>query len=325
MTDVLKLVEVPDLLKNDLHRYTYDNAEISYLSVRISEIIKKFTARKMQLYKRSISQRLDIKKTVQESLKYGGIPMELIYKEREEKTDIVLLIDVSESMIEWIGWVSIVACAVYRAIKGIRVYVFSNTIYEFDKYVTNPIAFLKEYNTLRRRNPNFDITNFLELFKKVKDIQLSNYTYIILLSDLIITPPGDELDRVNALAFIRNDVKQLINRIKGFYILDPIPGNMHVNEDGWYAIKGKDFRKYLTETFNWDGNSPVAWQSFENKYVNEIKPSEVEIIEKEYYEKTILKYFSAWKELERFGAVHQIVNKPLDVIEALSYAVKVSG
>ena len=145
---------------------------------QLSTAMYRLLSRRMPIYAKSASGVLDVRKTVRQSLQYGGIPMEFIYREKVLWEDIVLALDTSGSQIWWAVSAMLFAGALEKTARRLRVYSFTSDIVDVTKYVPFPEKFVAHLDNFAGYS-NYE-TSFQQLLDKAP---ISARTILIIVGD----------------------------------------------------------------------------------------------------------------------------------------------
>ena len=136
----LKNVEALDTL---LTQYK-SSAPLQGAIVRqLSATMHRLLSRHAPIYAKSAGGKLDVRKTIRQSLQYGGSPMEFIYREKVLGEDIILALDTSGSQAWWAVSAMLFAGAFEKIARRLRVYSFTSDIEDVTKYVPFPEKFVR--------------------------------------------------------------------------------------------------------------------------------------------------------------------------------------
>ena len=174
-----------DILNSDLSKLNKYDERVFELCVELGRKIANKQSRRKRLAR---SNKIDIRRTMRQNMKYGGVPIDLVHvKRRPHRKQHLFLNDVSGSC-EWISsWFFMLMFACQKTFKDSRMFEFDNKTIETteflnEKYMVNAFA---EIRLLRMRNMMVRGTsNMYTAFESfLKQADISNKSYIILLSD----------------------------------------------------------------------------------------------------------------------------------------------
>ncbi|MBM3240075.1 VWA domain-containing protein [Candidatus Poribacteria bacterium] len=161
-----------------LTQYKSEAPLLRVIVLRLSTAMHRLLTRRMPIYAKSAGGKLDVRKTIRQSLQYGGIPMEFIYQEKVLWEDIVLALDTSGSQAWWAVSAMLFASAFEKTARRLRVYSFTSGIEDVTKYVPHPEKFVQHLDDFAGYS-NYE-TSFQQLLSKVP---ISPRTTLIIVGD----------------------------------------------------------------------------------------------------------------------------------------------
>ena len=161
-----------------LTEYKSEKRLLRVIVSRLSTAMHRLLSRRMPIYTKSAGGKLDVRKTIRQSLQYGGIPMEFIYREKVLWEDIVLALDTSGSQVWWAVSAMLFACAFEKTARRLRVYSFTSDIEDVTKYVPYPEKFVEHLDDFAGYS-NYE-TSFQQLLSKAP---ISPRTTLIIVGD----------------------------------------------------------------------------------------------------------------------------------------------
>ena len=161
-----------------LTEYKSESRLLRVIVSRLSTAMHRLLSRRMPIYAKSTGGKLDVRKTIRQSLQYGGIPMEFIYREKVLWEDIVLALDTSGSQVWWAVSAMLFACAFEKTARRLRVYSFTSDIEDVTKYVPHPEKFVEHLEDFAGYS-NYE-TSFQKLLSKAP---ISPRTTLIIVGD----------------------------------------------------------------------------------------------------------------------------------------------
>ena len=161
-----------------LTRYKSEASLLNVIVSRLSTAMHRLLSRRMPIYAKSAGGKLDVRKTIRQSLQYGGLPMEFIYREKILWEDIVLALDTSGSQVWWAVSAMLFACAFEKTARRLRVYSFTSDIEDVTKYVPYPEKFVEHLDNFAGYS-NYE-TSFQQLLSKAP---ISPRTTLIIVGD----------------------------------------------------------------------------------------------------------------------------------------------
>lgn len=174
-----------DILNSDLSKLNKYDERVFELCVELGRKIANKQSRRKRL---AHSNKIDIRRTMRQNMKYGGVPIDLVeVKKKPHRKQHLFLNDVSGSC-EWISsWFFMLMFACQKSFKDSRMFEFDNKTIETteflnEKYMVNAFA---EIRLLRMRNMMVRGTsNMYTAFESfMKQADINNKSYIIILSD----------------------------------------------------------------------------------------------------------------------------------------------
>jgi len=161
-----------------LTEYKSESRLLHVIVSRLSTAMHRLLTRRMPIYTKSAGGKLDVRKTIRQSLQYGGVPMEFIYREKVLWEDIVLALDTSGSQVWWAVSAMLFACAFEKTARRLRVYSFTSDIEDVTKYVPHPEKFVEHLDDFAGYS-NYE-TSFQKLLSKAP---ISPRTTLIIVGD----------------------------------------------------------------------------------------------------------------------------------------------
>ena len=171
-------LENVDMLAALLTRYKSEAPLLGVIVSRLSTAMHRLLSRRMPIYTKSTGGKLDVRKTIRQSMQYGGIPMEFIYREKALWEDIVLALDTSGSQVWWAVSAMLFARAFEKTARRLRVYSFTSDIEDVTKYIPHPEKFVEHLDDFAGYS-NYE-TSFQELLSKAP---ISARTTLIIVGD----------------------------------------------------------------------------------------------------------------------------------------------
>ncbi len=185
LEEVKQLERDGELMNKDLTKLNRFDPRMLEICQRLGKkIANKRSRRKIQ----SHSHKIDMRRTIRNNLKYGGVPLELVEaKPRPHKNEHLFLNDISGSC-EWISsWFFMLMFSAQTAFKRSRMFEFDNKVIETtdalkEEYLIDSFVKVKD---LRVKNMMVHGTSDMySAFKKFKEMaNINNKSYIIILSD----------------------------------------------------------------------------------------------------------------------------------------------
>lgn len=174
-----------ELLNKDLTRLNNFDPRMLTLCQQLGKRIANKRSRRKNLQK---SNKVDMRRTMRNNLKYGGIPLDLVKtKPRNHKNEHIFLNDISGSC-EWISsWFFMLVYAAQTSFKHSKTFEFDNKLIETSSALNSNylIEAFAEVRSMRMKNAMVHgSSNMYSAFKLfLKKAKLNNKSYILLLSD----------------------------------------------------------------------------------------------------------------------------------------------
>lgn len=185
LDEVKQLERDGELMNKDLTKLNRFDPRMLEICQRLGKrIANKRSRRKVK----SSSNRIDMRRTIRNNLKYGGVPLELVKaKPRPHKNEHLFLNDISGSC-EWISsWFFMLMFSAQTAFKKSRTFEFDNKVIETthalkEEYLIDSFVKVKD---MRVKNMMVHGTsNMYTSFKMFQDMaNINNKSYVIILSD----------------------------------------------------------------------------------------------------------------------------------------------
>jgi hypothetical protein len=174
-----------ELMNKDLTKLNRFDPRMLEICQRLGKrIANKRSRRKIQ----SHSHKIDMRRTMRNNLKYGGVPMELIKaKPRPHKNEHLFLNDISGSC-EWISsWFFMLMFSAQTAFKKSRTFEFDNKVIETtqalkEEYLID--SFIKVRDMRVKNMMVHGTSDMYSAFKQfMEKAKINNKSYVIILSD----------------------------------------------------------------------------------------------------------------------------------------------
>ena len=185
LDEAKKLERDGELLNKDLTKLNRFDPRMLEICQRLGKrIANKRSRRKIQ----SHSHKIDMRRTMRNNLKYGGVPMELIKaKPRPHKNEHLFLNDISGSC-EWISsWFFMLMFSAQTAFKKSRTFEFDNKVIETtqalkEEYLID--SFIKVRDMRVKNMMVHGTSDMYSAFKQfMEKAKINNKSYVIILSD----------------------------------------------------------------------------------------------------------------------------------------------
>lgn len=185
LEEVKQLERDGELMNKDLTKLNRFDPRMLEICQRLGKrIANKRSRRKVQ----SHSHKIDMRRTIRNNLKYGGVPLDLIMaKPRPHKNEHLFLNDISGSC-EWISsWFFMLMFSAQTAFKRSRTFEFDNKVIETtnalkEEYLIDSFVKVKD---MRVKNMMVHGTSDMySSFTKFQEMaNINNKSYVIILSD----------------------------------------------------------------------------------------------------------------------------------------------
>lgn len=166
------------------------DAEREALRAEVRRIVIQLRSRAALRRKRGSKGKFDAKGTVRTNLRYGGVPLELRFKQNKLKPSVVLFLDVSRSMQPWVEFLLRFMYELSDQIAKMRIFLFYTDLSEIEPDVLRLIGDSQEdaaFERIRRVHPYIpygtDLGRGLETFYSKHLSTISNRTMILFMGD----------------------------------------------------------------------------------------------------------------------------------------------
>jgi len=186
------LLEEVKQLERDGELMNKDLTKLNRFDPRMLEICqrlgKKIANKRSRRKAKSNSNKIDMRKTIRNNLKYGGVPVELVKaKPRPHKNEHLFLNDISGSC-EWISsWFFMLMFSAQTAFKRSRMFEFDNRVIETTKALKEEYlidSFVKVKDMRVKNMMVHGTSDMYSAFGKFQEMaNINNKSYIIILSD----------------------------------------------------------------------------------------------------------------------------------------------
>lgn len=185
LDEVKQLERDGELMNKDLTKLNRFDPRMLEICQRLGKkIANKRSRRKVQ----SHSHKIDMRRTIRNNLKYGGVPVELVKaKPRHHKNEHLFLNDISGSC-EWISsWFFMLMFSAQTAFKRSRMFEFDNRVIETtqalkEEYLID--SFVKVRDMRVKNMMVHGTSDMYSAFGKFQEMaNINNKSYIIILSD----------------------------------------------------------------------------------------------------------------------------------------------
>lgn len=192
-----------DLLLKDIADITDD--EMKEAIVLIRQLARILANRIGRRYKNSSGHKIvDMRRSIRNGLRYGGVLMELKYKKyRIQKPTVVVITDISGSMLKYSTFLLELMFGLSAVLPKIRSYVFAEHLKRVDMSRFDPDTFIRDSNLGNTTDFYASLLEFLAEYEKM----LNKNTVIIILSDTKTIKYKEAAERIGE---IRRRVKDIM-------------------------------------------------------------------------------------------------------------------
>lgn len=176
--------EKPDLMNTPFQYLSSE--DVDTLRDEVKRLATRLRSRAALRQKRSKDGKPDPKSTIRNNLKYGGVPMEIKFREKHLKPRLVLICDISTSMRYCAEFMLTLIYELQDQVSKARSFIFIDDMHEISDYfrAQQPAAAIQlVLDTHRPGSYNTDLGNSLNTFFNEKLDALDGRTTIIILGD----------------------------------------------------------------------------------------------------------------------------------------------
>ncbi|MCB9460286.1 MAG: VWA domain-containing protein [Anaerolineaceae bacterium] len=174
----------PDLMDVPLDHL--DHRDIDNMRDEVRRLAARLRSRAALRQKRAKTGNFDPRKTLRNNLRYGGVPMQVSYRNRHKKPSLVLICDLSTSMRPMVGFFLTLIYELQEHVQRTNSFIFIDNMVDVTAYLTTgdmPSALAK----INMENPpghyNTDLGNSLNTFKQQHMSTIDHRTTVIILGD----------------------------------------------------------------------------------------------------------------------------------------------
>ncbi|MDA8196033.1 MAG: VWA domain-containing protein [Actinomycetota bacterium] len=219
-TAVVKTIK--PTLPQDLDFISASRDEIEKIRHAIGPLASKLRARISGRARRAKRSQLDFRKTFRESLRYGGVPIEMhLRKRRPSKPEIFVIADISGSVASFARFALQLVYALSENFSKVRAFVFIDAIDEVTDFfsqstsIEEAIRLINTEANVVHLDGHTDYGNALEQFTSRYLDDLTKKSTILILGDA----------RNNYHASKAELMAEMRRRSRGLYFLNPEPAN----------------------------------------------------------------------------------------------------
>ncbi len=176
--------EKPDLMNTPFQYLSSEDVET--LRDEIKRLASRLRSRASLRQKRAKDGKPDPKSTIRNNLKYGGVPLEIKFREHHVKPRLVLICDISTSMRYCAEFMLTLIYELQDQVSKARSFIFIDDIHEISDYfrLQQPAEAIQTVlDTHRPGSYNTNLGNSLNTFNNEKLDALDGRTSIIILGD----------------------------------------------------------------------------------------------------------------------------------------------
>lgn len=201
--DMARKQENKDLLMKNIADIKEEEMKEAVILIR--QLARHLATRIGRRYKSSSGRQIvDVRRSIRNSLRYGGALMELKYKKKRiQKPNIVLIADISGSMLKYSGFLLELMYGLSAVLPNMRGFVFAEHLNELNLKQFNIESFSKSEEIGDGTNLNNSLLEFLADY----DRMLNRKTVLIILSD---TKTVQYLKTADKLKYIGGKVKEIL-------------------------------------------------------------------------------------------------------------------
>lgn len=210
-------------------------ADLAKLQIIAKDLSRRLATRFTRRYKRSARRvAIDMRKTIRANMRYGGTPFSLRYKApRIEKPSIIVISDVSGSMVRYTGFLLQFLSGISSVAKNVEVFIFSEDLERVTGVFKEGDTFSQTVELLLSRTSQWgrgtDLGKALHTFRQTYGALCTKKTVLIVLSD------GKTMARESA----RKHLEELYSNVRLILWLNPL------KQEEWKKVPQlEDFRKY---------------------------------------------------------------------------------
>ncbi len=176
--------EKPDLMNTPFQYLSSE--DVDTLRDEVKRLAARLRSRASLRQKRAKSGKPDPKSTIRNNLKYGGVPMEIKFREKHLKPRLVLICDISTSMRYCAEFMLTLIYELQDQVSKARSFIFISDMHEISDYFRLQQPATAIQTVLDTHHPgsyNTDLGNSLNTFVNEKLDALDGRTTIIILGD----------------------------------------------------------------------------------------------------------------------------------------------
>jgi uncharacterized protein with von Willebrand factor type A (vWA) domain len=226
-------LDTNDLMDKDLAKLTLNELEL--VEEMIKKIVKKIITDITRRQFKSKHGRVDIKKTIKKSIRYGTIGSELCFKQKKKnKTQLVTLCDISGSVKDYVPFMLQVIIGIQKVFKDVSSYIFIDKIKNITDEVEKSNNIKETINQYVYDNTLGNGTDYGNVFHEFsKEDVFNNKTILIIFGDAENT--GNKTGT--------NYLKKISSKCKKVFWLNPD------NKNDWYNAYSelKSYKKHCND------------------------------------------------------------------------------
>lgn len=184
---VSSLQEDESLLTQDLKEIPED--KLSQVTMIIKKLSHKLATKISRRFQNSLkTDKIDLRKTIRNNIKYGGVMLDLEYKTKKiQKPKFLLICDVSDSMARYATFVLQFIYGISSAVQDIESFIFSEDLERITEYFNSNLSFkdtmAKVISNSEEWGETTDLNQALETFQHQHLDLLTPETILFIMSD----------------------------------------------------------------------------------------------------------------------------------------------
>lgn len=202
------LDEIIEGVQAEFYRHPEDNILLRDMQaiedrdlIRANAVIERISSRlatgiSRRFRRSSRRQRIDMRRTVRQNIKYGGIPLELRFRSRRPaRPEILLICDVSASMARYARFILQFIYGLTSAVKGIESFIFSEDMERVTPYFQRGLSFAETMtevvNSSRQWGKSTNLYQALKTFNNGHYDLINQEKILLLVSDTRTISPAE--------------------------------------------------------------------------------------------------------------------------------------
>ncbi|WP_366924790.1 VWA domain-containing protein [Metallumcola ferriviriculae] len=193
-----------------------DLPQMNQVIRRLSKKLATKISRRYESAKRS--RHVDIRKTIRANLRYGGIPIDLKYRQKKiKKPELLLLCDVSGSMARYSTFSILFIAGLWSVVRRVQLFLFSEDLERVD--LTHTAEGMEKFAQQLQQGSmvwgkGTNLNRALSQLNNKFPTAVGGNTVVIIISDTRTLQPGSAA----------NKLKKISQQVKEVIWLNPLPG-----------------------------------------------------------------------------------------------------